>query len=657
MPLLSWPTPRLQRRRLIERAWELFVQDGVQPTGLSDEIRRSWQRARENFQIDPGITRPRCVLSPDVLAERREKDVVLHLASSILDDFASRLNLSGHVLAYLDGEGWMLKIDGDRRVIERVAEIDFRPGANWTEDSAATNGPGTALAEGKPVEVFASEHYVSAWQPWSCAAAPIRAPGGGRPVGIVDITGPWEVQRREAIIVAKAIARAVEERLRAVAGVRDEVVRHAFLAARDAGDALVGIDAQGHVIAANDAAARRRLVEAGSLAAALKQALAGMMGSTSHRSERELLIRSPDGSSVVASAVQYEGATIGAILRAGPAKPGLRAPAPRLRPSTRYEFSRILGQAECLRHAVELAKTAARNSLPVILSGESGTGKELFAQAIHSASNRQSERFVAVNCGSIPEQLVEAELFGYEAGTFTGARREGNKGRFEDANGGTLFLDEVSELPSQAQAALLRVLQEREVVRLGGSAVRRVDVRVVAATNKPLDDEIRAKRFRRDLYYRLNVFSISVPPLRERGDDVALLAQVFLAEAETEVERRGLTLAPDAIAALLAHGWPGNVRELKNVLLRAAATAPHPRITAEDLVLGLGAPDPAVSVVGREGGPPREAVLDLDRGALVKALDSYTWNFRRTAHQLGISRMTLYRWMQRYGITRDEGPA
>ena len=160
------------------------------------------------------------------------------------------------------------------------------------------------------------------------------------------------------------------------------------------------------------------------------------------------------------------------------------------------------------------------------------------------------------------------------------------------------------------------MLQEREVVRLGGSAVRRVDVRVVAATNKPLDDEIRAKRFRRDLYYRLNVFSISVPPLRERGDDVALLAQVFLAEAETEVERRGLTLAPDAIAALLAYSWPGNVRELKNVLLRAAATAPLPRIMAEDLVLGMGTPDPPAGAAAKEGGPPREAILDLDRGAL-----------------------------------------
>ncbi len=628
----------------------------MQPTELSDEITRSWQRARENYRIDPGITRPRRVLTPDLLAERSEDDVVLRIASSILDDFASRLNLSGHVLAYLDGDGWMLKIDGDRRVIERVAEIDFRPGANWAEDSAATNGPGTALAEGKPVEVFASEHYVSAWQPWSCAAAPVRTPGVERPVGLVDITGPWEVQRRQAILVAKAIARAVEERLRAVAGVRGEVVRHAFLAARDAGDALVGVDGQGHVIAANDAAARRRIVEAGSLAVALKQALASVLGPTSHPSEREVVIRSPDGSAIVASAVQYEGSTIGAILRASATKPGLRAAAPRTRPSARYEFSRILGQAECLLQAVELARTAARNSLPVILSGESGTGKELFAQAIHSAGNRQTERFVAVNCGSIPAQLVEAELFGYEAGTFTGARKEGNPGRFEDADGGTLFLDEVSELPPQAQTALLRVLQEKEVVRLGGSSPRRVDVRVVAATNKSLDDEIRAKRFRRDLYYRLNVFSISVPPLRERGDDILLLAQVFLAEAENEVERRGLTLAHDATTALRAHGWPGNVRELKNVLLRAAATAPRPRITAEDIVLDLGAPDPAAAAPGKESGPPREAMLDLDRGALVTALDSCTWNFRRTAHQLGISRMTLYRWMRRYGITRSEGP-
>src|SRR5512142_612190 len=186
----------------------------------------------------------------------------------------------------------------------------------------------------------------------------------------------------------------------------------------------------------------------------------------------------------------------------------------------RYDFSRILGRSPALLRAVELARTAARNTLPVVLYGESGTGKELFAQAIHSASERRGERFVPVNCGSIPAQLIEAELFGYEAGTFTGARRNGNPGRFEDADGGTLFLDEVSELPPQAQTALLRVLQEREVVRLGGSTPRRVDIRVVAASNKSLAAAIRAGRFRPDLYFRLNVLAIPVTPLRERRADV-----------------------------------------------------------------------------------------------------------------------------------------
>src|SRR5512138_2859947 len=256
MRLLSFRSSRLERRRLIDRAWELYVQDGVQPAELSDEIRRSWQRSKEDYQIDPCITRPRRVLDSAELADRREQDLVLRLASSILEDFASRLDLSGHVLAYLDGSGWMLSIDGDRRVIDRVADIDFRPGANWAEDSAATNGPGTALAEGKPIEVFASEHFVSKWQPWSCAAAPIRAPGAERPVGLVDITGPWEVQRRQAILVARAIARAVEERLRAAACVRDEVARHAFLTARSTGDALVAVDARGCVLGANEPAAR-----------------------------------------------------------------------------------------------------------------------------------------------------------------------------------------------------------------------------------------------------------------------------------------------------------------------------------------------------------------------------------------------------------------
>jgi transcriptional regulator of acetoin/glycerol metabolism len=667
MRLLGTPLTRLERRRTVDRAWKLYVQDGVSPSGISDEISASWRRARESHQIDPGISRPTRILSPDALAERCERDEVLGLARPILRDFAARLALSGHVLAYFDGDGWMLSMDGDGRVVERVQEINFCPGANWAEASAGTNGPGTALASAKPVEVFASEHFVAAWQLWSCAAAPVFAPGQAAPIGLIDITGGWEVQRRQAILVAKAIARAVQERLRAAVAIRDEVVKYAFRAAHESGDALVALDARGEVIAANDAAHRRQILDAGSLPPSMRVAFAGALRSGAGA---EVRVEPPNGPAFVTSPVEYEGARVGAIVRVPATSSVPRASRARARPSARYDLGNILGRSEPLQRVLELARRAARNDLPVIVSGESGTGKELFAQAIHAASGRQGGPFVAVNCGSIPAQLVEAELFGYEAGTFTGARREGNPGRFEDADGGTLFLDEVSELPPQAQTALLRVLQEKEVVRLGGSTPRPVDVRVVAATNKPLGEEIAAQRFRRDLHYRLNVLSIVVPPLRDRGSDIELLAHVFLAEAEREVRRRGLTLLDDAIAALRAHPWPGNVRELRNAILRAAANAPRLQISAADLSLEAvsleaGAPVELLAPAAQDRAPGRgvmpapvtfrETVRASERGALMAALDACAWNFARSAQQLGISRMTLYRRLERCGISRTPG--
>ncbi len=642
---VSPKSTRLERRLFIERAWQQYVETGAEPTGIRDDILSSWRRSRESLRIDSAASRPSAILADDALEERRARDEWLRLAVPILRDFAQRARLRDHVLAYFDGEGWMLSIDGDRRIVSRLAEISFRPGTNWAESSAGTNGPGTALASGKSVEVFASEHYVAAWQPWSCAASPIKAPGGTSPIGVIDMTGPWEVRRRQALAFVSAVARAIEERLRAAAGVRDEVVRYAFRAARETGDALIAVDDHGRVVAANDAATRRNILEAGNLPTAMQDALAKALHSSSARSEGEMRLDPSAGAPAIVSPIRYEGARVGAVVRIGVAAAGLRR-AGATRPSARYDFASILGESAPLRRAVALAMTAARNGLPVVLSGESGTGKELFAHAIHATSDRRSGPFVPVNCGSIPSQLLEAELFGYEAGTFTGGRREGNPGRFEDADGGTLFLDEVRDLPPPGQTALLRVLQEKEIVRLGGSSPRAVDVRVIAATNEPLEDEVRSGRFRSDLYYRLNVLWIPIPSLRERVDDIPALAQVLLDEADAE--RRGLVLAPDAVEALQAYPWPGNVRELKNVLQRAAAVALQTQITARDLLLE---PTPAGAArLGR--GKAREAVLELERGELLTALDSCTWNFRRTALQLGISRMTLYRWLRRHRISR-----
>jgi transcriptional regulator with PAS, ATPase and Fis domain len=260
-----------------------------------------------------------------------------------------------------------------------------------------------------------------------------------------------------------------------------------------------------------------------------------------------------------------------------------------------------------------------------------------------------------VNSGAIPAPLVEAELFGYEPGAFTGAQREGRAGKIEEANGGTLFLDEVSELSLQAQTALLRAVQESEVVRVGGVAPRQVDVRIVAATNRQLAGEVAAGRFRQDLFFRLNVLAIDIPALRDRIDDVPVLASAFLAETEAKIGRTGLELSEDAVDALARHRWPGNVRELRNVILRAGAVATSSRIQRGDLNLTPLAP-PARPLEDRAaaGAPAASAGegAEPERDELVATLERCRWNIARTATSLGVSRMTLYRRLRKLGITR-----
>jgi transcriptional regulator of acetoin/glycerol metabolism len=662
--------PRGERRRRLDLAWDAYVCRGNEPDGVPTEILHSWQRARDGYRIDPKKTRSDRFLAGDALVERCSRDEVFRLATPVLAEFSRRLDLAEAALAYLDADGWMLRIGGDPRVVEQVQEIEFRPGACWSEEVVGTNGPGTALAEGRAVEVFASEHFVSACHPWSCAAAPIRAPGDPRPVGVVDITASWEVQRRHALLVAKAIAQAVEERLRAALAVRDEVVRYALRAARESGDALVAVDARGRVIGASDAAARRRLVDGGRLARRAEETVAAALRGIAAGIDGDVRVEGPGGDALIASPVRYEGAPVGAILRApSPAAArALAAPrraAARGRLPVRHDLEGILGQAAALRRAVDLARRAARNDLPVVISGEPGTGKELLARAIHAASARQAGPFVAVGCastspdplrpaergrGGIPASLLEIELFGAEAATLTDGPAGGRPGRFEEAAGGTVFLDEVAELPQTAQVALLRVLQDAEVVRVGGSVARPLDVRVLAASARDLEGEVRAGRFRRDLFYRLAVLPIAVPPLRERGaDDVALLARAFLDEAAEELARPGLDLAPAALAALAAHAWPGNVRELRTIVLRAAATAPGLRIEAEALGLRGVPPEPGVRTTEA---PLRRAVQASERAALLAALEAAAWNVVRAAEQLGVSRMTLYRRLRRHGISR-----
>ena len=316
----------------------------------------------------------------------------------------------------------------------------------------------------------------------------------------------------------------------------------------------------------------------------------------------------------------------------------------------RYGFEQIIGRSPVLRETLARAAQVARTETTVLITGESGTGKELVARAIHHASPRADGPFVAVNCAALPDTLLEAELFGHERGAFTGADRQ-KPGRFELAARGTLFLDEIGELSPAVQVKLLRVLQEREFQRLGGTATLKANVRVIAATNRDLAAEMTAGRFRSDLFYRLAVFNVHLPSLRERGDDVLLLADSFLRSLAAKMGKGDVTLSLDAVELLRRHPWPGNIRELQNAIERALITCEGTLVTAAHLAIPVPS-EQSSSPRSPEPVPPTASMAldELERNAIIEALQRTHGHKARAAELLGVTRFQLYSRLKRYHI-------
>ncbi len=306
--------------------------------------------------------------------------------------------------------------------------------------------------------------------------------------------------------------------------------------------------------------------------------------------------------------------------------------------SENHTLNELIGQSETMRRVREQIETVAGVDSTVLIEGESGTGKELVARAIHRLSPRRYNPMVVVHCGALTETLIESELFGHEKGAFTGAQYR-KKGKFEAAMGGTIFLDEIADISLKTQTDLLRVLQEREIVRVGGTQSIHVDFRVIAATNHALADLVKEGRFRSDLYYRLNVFTIHLPPLRDRHGDIPLLATSFLSKYTTQMNRHFTGFDRSALDLLISYHWPGNVRELENVIERAVVVGHEPLVRVHDLAISR----------------PAEGVEDLsiealERRHIVRVLEDFAWNQTQAAKALGIDRVTLYHKIRRYSL-------
>ena len=307
----------------------------------------------------------------------------------------------------------------------------------------------------------------------------------------------------------------------------------------------------------------------------------------------------------------------------------------------RYRFENIIAKSPKMQQVIEVIKIVAKSNATVLITGDSGTGKELVARAIHSQSHRHGKPFIAVSCAALPESLLESELFGHEKGSFTGAYTQ-KKGKIEIANRGSLFLDEIGDMSANIQVHLLRVLEEKEFTRVGGNELIKVDVRVISATNKELKKAVASGQFREDLYYRLNVVTIELPPLRERKEDIPLLAQHFLKKFTVENQKEITGFSPEATDFLLKYEWPGNVRELENAIERAVILAKNSYIEVADL--------PRENVLLAHSAPPGRSLKEIERERILNVLDETSKNYSEAARILGISRVTLYNKLKAYGL-------
>jgi sigma-54 dependent transcriptional regulator, acetoin dehydrogenase operon transcriptional activator AcoR len=574
--------------------------------------------------------------------------VLCDFALPVMDTLYEQIENTHSVVILTDTEGLVLHARGDDDFLARAEKVAIQPGACWSERSKGTNAIGTTIAEQLPTLVHGSEHYLDANHFLTCSAAPI-VDHQGRMVGVLDVTGDHRSYHQHTMALVRMSAQMIENQL-FCAAFRNAITVHFHSRSELIGTMMEGLasfTADGRFLSANRTALFKLGLQLTALQSHTFSSLFGLPVSALFDRQRNgagyLDLCMHTGVRVFARIeLRLESPVFGsmpAVQQALPApKPAAGRPAPRLRDLD-------TGDARIAAAIGKVRKVSGRD-IPILICGETGTGKDWFAQAIHREAPHADGPFVAVNCASIPETLIESELFGYEDGAFTGARKSGSVGKIVQASGGTLFLDEIGDTPLPLQARLLRVLQERIVTPLGGTRSIPVRLSLVCATNRNLRDLIAQGGFREDLYYRLNGLTINLPPLRERSDLDTLVKNMLAAEADGARYR----LSPEALRLVRQAAWPGNLRQLANLLRTAIAMADgDDEIRPEHLPDDFLEEAPAGVIAGRVAEPDNPAAAGaaslgrLDLALVRKTLVANRGNVSATARQLGVSRNTIYR--------------
>jgi sigma-54 dependent transcriptional regulator, acetoin dehydrogenase operon transcriptional activator AcoR len=661
-----------------------IVRGGLQDQA-KDVVTRSWIRCLDQYHLRPDKPRDPAVVGRGPLEERQaRRAAVIECARYEMTTLYQQLADNEIAVLLTDTDGVILHMVASPEFAAEVGPLGLRAGGIWSETEAGTNGMGTCLAAAGPVTVCREDHFFTQFTKLTCSAVPVFDPTGSI-VAALDVTSRSSHMQQHLLVLLSMTARMIENRL----------IDHEFRRAHPLHfhsrpefvytlhEGKLAVDDDGRILAANRSAMfqlglqsmdelRERRIED-----LFQSSLADMLQRSASSSFHPIVTYGTDAALRFFAVVRRPASVANALAGSAPAS-AAPASTPSTAAASRAKARPVaLRSGDCtfedprLQEQLAIGRRVIARCTPVLVCGETGSGKEVFARALHDGSPRAGGAFVAINCASLPEALIESELFGYCAGAFTGAQRSGRRGKVLQADGGTLFLDEIADMPLELQSRLLRVLDERRVTPLGTEESHAVDFQLISASHRNLPAMVREGRFREDLYYRLAGIEVQLPALRERSDKLELIRGLLLAEGGANA-----SLTPEAERLLMAHGWPGNIRQLRHVLRTAAALADGKPITRNHLPAMAVSFQPAFRVnversdatqpataLGAATCPVRDAhgesntgtaklnpIQSNERQLLLQLLDQHRWNVSNVAKALALSRNTLYRKIHKLQI-------
>ncbi|MDV6379003.1 sigma-54-dependent Fis family transcriptional regulator [Sporosarcina sp. GW1-11] len=640
--------------------WEEFVSKGKNEdlkTAVRHDVLDSWERCKI-VGVNPQITQANEAIKRNELDELLTESALYQVAKPIIDNIFHKLIGTGYMITLSDEEGKMIYLKGESDVIKQTRNTNFAVGMDWSESAAGTNAIGTSLITKKPIQVFGAEHFCEGFHSMTCSSAPIFQPYTKKVIGVIDFTGLWHNGQPHTLPFAVSLAQVIEQQLYNLQKEsHNYLVEFYYQKKLERKNDLILILSKDLVVINCD----NKLMNIFNIQKMTDvnehtyfNTLFNKVGQQDRRFVNpSLFSHVAEENELKENEIEilyFKGQEVGYMITFQDThKNTLSTTSLNAAP---HDLP-VIGQSTLFKRVLQKCQKGSQVNVPILLLGETGTGKEVLAKYIHQESPRKDKPFIALNCGTVQKELIASELFGYESGTFTGGTKGGKKGKFEEAQGGTLFLDEIGEMPLDLQVHLLRVLQEKEIEKLGSSKTIDIDVRIIAATNKDIPTMIKEGLFREDLFFRLNLVTVNIPPLRERQEDIWLLSNQFLAQFAHEHNKPpSFYLANETVDLFSTYHWPGNVRELRNVLEYAVIYSNTPAIEKNNL------PDYLLNtqyspLINDKKTNDLSVMENIERKKISELLETTNYNLSAVSRELNIARSTLYRKLKKYQLNID----